>query len=77
MFPNLQKIVQFILILPFSNSQAERIFSNLKNCKTELRNKLSTDTIVAIFFTKEGILRSRGDKFEPNHQMLKTMFMFQ
>lgn len=46
------------------------MFSRLKNCKTDMRNKLSSDTIAAILFTKEGIERSGVVNFEPSKEML-------
>lgn len=71
LFPNLSIIIKFLLILPFSNSSVERVFSKLNTIKTDLRNKLSSDTIALIRFTKEGIDRNGCENFEPSTEMLK------
>ncbi|XP_065370891.1 uncharacterized protein LOC135963040 [Calliphora vicina] len=76
LFPNLQKVINFILILPFSNASAERIFSNLKNCKTDLRNKMSSETLASIFFTNEGIRRNGNENYEPSQEMCKKKWKF-
>lgn len=66
MFPILQKVINFILILPFSNASVERIFSTLNICKTDLRNRLSSETVTGILFTKQGIERNGNEHFEPS-----------
>lgn len=73
LFPNLKILVRFILTLPFSNAKVERLFSEVKLTKTAHRNKLKTDTLVALLATKEG-LKSEGGcvQFEPTNQMMKT-----
>lgn len=72
-FKNLKCVVQFLLILPFSNASVERVFSALNNIKTENRNKLNTDTIAALLHTKQGVQEAGGlIKFEPNTEMLRT-----
>lgn len=70
-FPNLSIVIKFLLILPFSNSSVERVFSKLKITKTDLRNKLSSETISAVMFTKEGIDKNGGANFEPSIEMLQ------
>ena len=39
-FKNLQKVMMYLLSLPFSNVVVERLFSSLKNIKTDNRNSL-------------------------------------
>lgn len=72
-FKNLKTVFSLLLILPFSNASVERLFSNLKNIKTDLRNRMGTDTAVAVMTTKDG-LKSRGGvlNFKPPDEMLKS-----
>lgn len=72
-FENLQIIIRFFLILPFSNVSVERLFSDLNLIKTDHRNSLDTENIAAILYTKQGILRNSSKgilQFEPNKKML-------
>lgn len=70
LFPNLKKVIKFLLIMPFSNASVERIFSALNNCKTNKRNKLKSDTLSALFIVKEG-LKGKEINFEPTTDMFK------
>lgn len=73
MFKNLSVLIKFLLTLPFSNASVERVFSELKNCKTAHRNRLKTSTVVALMATREGVRKSNGCvNFEPTKKMLKT-----
>ncbi|KAJ8914052.1 hypothetical protein NQ315_017571 [Exocentrus adspersus] len=73
LFPNLKIVIQFLLLLPFSNASVESIFSDLFNIKTDHRNLLDTNTIKAIFFSKKGISNEEGiNAFEPTKDMLRT-----
>lgn len=74
LFPNLRTVIPFLLILPFSNCSVERIFSKLKLTKTELRNKLASNTISSIFFTREGVEQNGAEKFEPSKIMLEKKY---
>ena len=47
-FVNLRQVIYFLFSLPFSNVVAERLFSTLKEVKTDKQNKLSTLTLSAI-----------------------------
>lgn len=68
-FPNLKKVMAFLLVLPFSNASVERVFSELKLCKTAHRNKLKTSTVVALMATREGVGKSKGCvDFEPTQK---------
>ena len=44
-FPNVSKLVKISLIIPLSNAQVERIFSQHKLTKTRLRNRMSTESL--------------------------------
>jgi len=71
-FPNISKVVNLLLVLPFSNASVERVFSSLKRCKTNDRNKLKTNTVVSLMATREGISNSGGCvRFEPTKDMLR------
>lgn len=71
-FPNLKIVINLLLILPFSNASVERVFSTLKNIKTDHRNKLKTDTVKALIATREGISENGGCvAFRPTKSMLQ------
>lgn len=73
LFPNLKKVISFLLILPYSNACVERIFSDLFNIKTDKRNTLHTSTLRAILGSKQGIKDKGGcTKFTPTDEMLNT-----
>ena len=54
---NLRHVIYCFFSLPFSNVVAERLFSTLKEVKTDKQNKLSTLTLSAILRTKCGTKR--------------------
>ncbi|XP_031328947.1 uncharacterized protein LOC116170670 [Photinus pyralis] len=70
LFSNLKTVINFLLVLPFSNASVERIFSDLKNIKTDHRNKLNTATINALIATKQGI--TNVVEFKVDKTMLKS-----
>lgn len=47
-FQNIGKLATFVLSLPHSNAEAERIFSVVNDVKTKKRNRLGDDTLDAI-----------------------------
>ncbi|CAD6208095.1 GSCOCG00012721001-RA-CDS, partial [Cotesia congregata] len=47
-FKNLKIVINFLLVLPFSNVSVERIFSDLKIIKTDHRNCLSSKTLKSV-----------------------------
>lgn len=51
-FQSLEVLINFLLVLPFSNVSVERIFSNVFNIKTDHRNKMNSDTLAALLHTK-------------------------
>lgn len=73
MFKSLKIVIEFLLVLPFSNVSVEKVFSNLFNIKTVHRNKMSTDTLAALLHAKHSI-ESCGEiiNFEPSQTMLAT-----
>lgn len=74
-FPNLKIVINCLLILPFSNTSVERLFSTYNMIKTDLRNKLHTETISNIIYTKQGIQNDGGLlKFEPSDEMYKSVW---
>ncbi|KAH0540084.1 hypothetical protein KQX54_012404 [Cotesia glomerata] len=66
LFPNLKIVMRLLLALPFSNASVERVFSALKICKTDLRNRMDTATIVNSLVIRESIEKDGGCKaFNP------------
>lgn len=51
-YTNLCKLLNFILILPFSTAECERGFSQLNLIKNDVRNRLSTDTVNDLLMIK-------------------------
>lgn len=49
LFPTLELFIEIIFSLPHSNAKAERIFSMVTDIKTKKRNRLSNDTLSAIY----------------------------
>lgn len=74
LFQSLKIIITFLLVLPFSNSSVERVFSNLFNIKTDHRNKLGADTLAALLHTKRLIDNNCGGiiKFEPSNSTVNN-----
>ena len=44
-FPNVVNLVKISLIIPLPNAQVERIFSQYKLTKTQLRNRMSVESL--------------------------------
>ncbi|KAH0540191.1 hypothetical protein KQX54_014353 [Cotesia glomerata] len=73
LFPNLKIVMRLLLALPFSNASVERVFSALKICKTDLRNRMDTSTIVNSLVIRESIEKDGGCKaFNPSMKMINT-----
>ena len=47
-FAHLKQVIQWFLTLPFSNVVVERLFSDLKNIKTDHRNRLGQSTTAGL-----------------------------
>ena len=54
-FPTISKLSKSLLLLPHSNADAERIFSQVTLIKTKTRNKLKTETLDALVLVKQGL----------------------
>ena len=64
-----------ILVIPHSNADTERVFSQVNLIKTELRNRLKINTVSALLSAKGGIKITSGDccKFSPSGELVKLM----
>ncbi|KAF0692998.1 protein FAM200B-like, partial [Aphis craccivora] len=51
-FPNFKIIVEFIICIPGSNANVERIFSNMNNLWTDEKNKMEIKTVKAMLIVK-------------------------
>lgn len=72
-FRNLTTVMNLLLVLPFSNASVERLFSSLNNVKTDLRNRMHTDTAVAILAAKDGLKNQGGVlNFKPTDKMIRS-----
>ena len=56
-----------LLVLPHSNADNERIFSQINLIKSKTRNKLHTQTVSSLLTTKDGIPDCR--QFNPDNQI--------
>ncbi|XP_063838163.1 uncharacterized protein LOC135087290 isoform X3 [Ostrinia nubilalis] len=57
-FVQLPILVNYFMSLPFSNAAVERLFSDLKNIKTDKRNRLDNETVASILCVKSGLKRT-------------------
>lgn len=73
--PNVYKLANFILILPHSNAESERIFSLVTDMKSKKRNKLSSETLNSICVVKSSFLANNTTckTFQPNAGHLSLM----
>lgn len=72
MFQNIANFMMNLLVLPHSSAAVERIFSQVKLIKTDIRNRLNTESI-------NGLLLSKGNggsincyEWEPSNCMIKS-----
>lgn len=72
---NVYKLANFILILPYSNAESERIFSLVTDIKSKKRNKLSSETLNSICVIKSSFLANTTTckTFQPNAGHLSIM----
>jgi len=54
-YPNLRKVVACLMSLPFSNAPMERLFSALKNVKSDCRNSLKRESLAGLLHTWQGM----------------------
>jgi hypothetical protein len=66
-FKNLCELALTFLVLPFSNAEVERIFSQLNLVKNNTRNKLSLEMINSILTVRYGL--RRHDKCCYNYEL--------
>ena len=57
-YPNLTKLIGAALSLPHFNAAVERIFSQLRLIKTDIRNCLSCPNLGSLLHTKHGLKRA-------------------
>ncbi|KAH6928223.1 hypothetical protein HPB50_012599 [Hyalomma asiaticum] len=53
-----------MLVLPYSNAEVERSFSQMNLLKTNLRNRLSPNTVNAIMVIRAGLKRNKKGCFD-------------
>lgn len=63
-----------LLVFPFSNASVERVFSQLKLIKSDLRNKLNTSTIAALMATKAAV--KNATTFEPSKSLMHARIKY-
>lgn len=70
-FKDIGSVALTALGIPHANAKPERVFSDLKNTKTDKRNSLNVETVEAILQARELITSLGGDKnFEPPSEMI-------
>ncbi|KAL4719233.1 hypothetical protein ACJJTC_004453 [Scirpophaga incertulas] len=69
-YQNLEVVISLLLALPSSNTEVERLFSVLKNVKSDKRNKLSNETLNGLLHTKLGMT---GSILEPDSAMMNAV----
>lgn len=55
MYPNLSRVVGYCLTLPNSNAAVERVFSQVRLIKTNIRNSLKSTSLVSLLHIKNGL----------------------
>ena len=65
-----------LLVLPHSSAAVERVFSQVKLIKTDIRNRLSTESLNGILLTKMNESRRPCYEWEPSFKMLQTAYKF-
>jgi hypothetical protein len=67
-YPNLSKLIQHVLVLPFGTASVERDFSIVNIVKSKLRNKISLITLDALLRVRENIPDNFAE-FVPTQKM--------
>ncbi|XP_065576392.1 uncharacterized protein LOC136037597 [Artemia franciscana] len=62
----ISKFMLTLCALPHSSASAERQFSILNNLKTKIRNRLQTETVSALMFAKQYVIRRSADAGSSN-----------
>lgn len=76
MFPLLAQFAQNLLTLPHSSANVERLFSAINLMKTKIRNRLHTDTLTGLLYTKSGLKKNREPSQEHLKHFNKNMYKF-
>lgn len=76
MFPLLAQFAQNLLTLPHSSANVERLFSVINLMKTKIRNRLHTDTLTGLLYTKSGLKKNREPSQEHLKHFNKNMYKF-
>lgn len=72
-YSHLVDFVKAMLILPMSNTACERLFSQMNNIKTDLRNKFKNEHVAAILHVKQAVQEQGGCvNFTPSNNMIKN-----
>lgn len=69
-FVHLPILVNYFMSLPFSNAAVERLFSAVKNIKTDKRNRLENETLSSTVCVKYGLRRTG----KTSVQLMKNQF---
>ena len=79
-FSTLCTFMKVLLCLPCSNVDVERIFSDLNNIKTKLRNKLHSSTVSSLLKCKQAIKQNGSCvDFKPSleiHQRMNSAILY-
>ena len=75
-FPNLSEFMLSLSVLPHSSAAVERVFSQVKLIKTDIRNRLSTESVNGILLTKMNGTGKPCHEWEPTKEMLQTASKF-
>lgn len=71
-YSHLVDFTKAMMILPMSNTACERIFSQMNNIKTNLRNKFQNEHVSAILHVKQAVKeQDRCVNFTPSKHMIK------
>jgi len=73
--PNLLKVVQYVMSIPVSNANVERIFSVMGNVWTDERNRLCVESVrseLCIFFNFPYKCTEFKDVISNNNKLLKA-----
>jgi hypothetical protein len=72
-YPLLSKLMLFILVLPHSSANVERVFSTMNLLKTKTRNRIKTNSLVGLLHTKRLFENATCYNFTICSEMLNNM----
>ena len=70
-FSLLSKVAKLVLTLPHSNADEERVFSLIRQNKTDFRNSLALDGTLSSILTVKMSCQEPCYKFEPTADVIK------